>query len=83
MMNITKEQFHSQVEQILDEVREPLILHGGNVELVSADPVSGIVEVRLHGACVGCPMAEITLKGGIEAALIEKIPQIKEVRAVA
>lgn len=83
MMNNTKEQFYSQVEQILDEVREPLILHGGNVELVSADNETGIVEVRLHGACVGCPMAEITLKGGIEATLIEKLPQIKEVRAVA
>jgi len=82
MMNDKKEQFYSQVEQILDEVREPLILHGGNVELVSANPETGLVEVRLHGACVGCPMAEVTLKGGIEATLIEKIPQIKEVRSV-
>ncbi|MBD3281775.1 NifU family protein [Candidatus Uhrbacteria bacterium] len=81
-METKPEQFYSQVEQILDEIREPMILHGGNVELVSADPESGLVEVRLHGACVGCPMAEITLKGGIEATLMEKIPQVKEVRAV-
>lgn len=81
-MEIKPEQFYSQIEQILDEIREPMILHGGNVELVSANPETGLVEVRLHGACVGCPMAEITLKGGIEATLMEKIPQVKEVRAV-
>ena len=82
MMTEQKEQFYSQVERILDEVREPLILHGGNVELVSANPETGIVEVRLHGACVGCPIAQITLKGGIEATLMEQIPAVKEVRAV-
>lgn len=81
MLN-SKEQFISQIEQILDELRQPLMLHGGNVELVDADPKTGIVSVRLHGACVGCPMAELTLKGGIEATLVEKLPQVKEVRAV-
>ncbi len=81
-METKPKQFYSQVEQILDEVREPMILHGGNVELVSANSETGLVEVRLHGACVGCPMAEITLKGGIEATLKEKIPQVNEVRAV-
>lgn len=81
-MKDKKEQFYSQVERILDELREPLVLHGGNVELVSANEKSGIVEVRLHGACVGCPMAEITLKGGIEVELVERLPQVKEVKAV-
>ncbi len=81
-MTNSKEQFLSQIERILEEVREPLILHGGNVELVDADPETGIVSVRLHGACVGCPMAQITLKAGIEAALMEQLPQITEVKAV-
>ncbi len=81
-MNDKKEQFYSQVERILEELRQPLVLHGGNVELVSANEDSGIVEVRLHGACVGCPMAEITLKGGIEAELKERLPKVKEVVAV-
>ncbi len=81
-MTNSKEQFISQVERILEDVREPLILHGGNVELVDADPETGVVSVRLHGACVGCPMAQITLKSGIEATLMEQLPQVKEVKAV-
>lgn len=75
-------QFNSQVELILEDVRQALIMHGGNVELVSADPETGIVKVRLHGACVGCPMAGITLKNGIEAELKEKLPQVNQVIAV-
>ncbi|MFZ6015171.1 MAG: NifU family protein [Patescibacteria group bacterium] len=81
-MSNKKEQFKGQVEQILEDVRQALIMHGGNVELVDADPDSGIVRVRLHGACVGCPMAGITLKQGIEAELIDKLPQVKQVIAV-
>ncbi|MBU2566182.1 NifU family protein [Patescibacteria group bacterium] len=78
--NIAK--FKQDIETALEEVRDALILHGGNVELVDADPVTGLVKVRLHGACVGCPMATMTLKDGIEATLVEKVPNVKEVIGV-
>jgi len=81
-MSNQKEQFSSRVEQILEEVRQALVIHGGNVELVDADPETGIVKVRLHGACVGCPMASITLKEGIEASLKEQLPAVQQVIAV-
>jgi Fe-S cluster biogenesis protein NfuA len=38
-----------------------------------------IVYVSLHGACIGCPAAIYTLKLGIEQAIKEKLPFIKEV----
>jgi Fe-S cluster biogenesis protein NfuA len=38
--------------------------------------------VRLTGACGGCPMASMTLKGGIEAALKEEIPSVERVESV-
>jgi Fe-S cluster biogenesis protein NfuA len=41
-----------------------------------------VVKVRLTGACGGCPMATMTLKGGIERVLKEKVPGVKEVVAV-
>lgn len=57
-------------------------MDGGGIELVKYDADAGAVHVRMQGACVGCPMSQITLKMGIEAALHDALPQVKEVIAV-
>lgn len=67
-----------QVEAVLDEVRPTMLADGGNVELVDVS-ADGVVSVRLVGACSSCPMSTVTLKMGIERALMEKLPAIKEV----
>jgi Fe-S cluster biogenesis protein NfuA len=54
---------------------------GGDVELVDVTE-DGVVKVRLTGACGGCPMAQITLKQGIERRLREAVPELKAVEAV-
>ncbi len=69
-----------QVEGVLDKIRPSLMRDGGNVELVDVN--DGTVQVRLTGACGGCPMATMTLKMGIEQILKREIPEIKEVVAV-
>ena len=69
-----------EVEAVLDEIRPALMADGGNVQLV--DVKEGVVTVRLLGACVGCPMASMTLRHGIERALREKVSDVKEVIAV-
>lgn len=45
---------------------------GGDVELVEVED-SGVVKLRLQGACAGCPGAQMTLKNGIERMLREKV----------
>jgi Fe-S cluster biogenesis protein NfuA len=70
-----------QVEKALDKVRTMLMADGGNVELVDVSE-DGVVKVRLTGACGCCPMSQMTLKAGIEQALKQEIPQIKEVISV-
>jgi len=70
-----------KVEKALQTVRPYLAADGGNVEFVSITD-DGIVEVRLTGACVGCPMSLMTLRAGIERALMRDIPEIKRVEAV-
>jgi len=40
------------------------------------------VKVKLTGACHGCPMAQMTLKAGIEKVIKAQVPEIKEVVAV-
>jgi len=70
-----------QVNQVLEQVRVNLQSHGGDVELVEVSE-DGVVSVRLHGACKGCPMAQQTLKMGIEAILKEELPEVQSVEAV-
>ncbi len=70
------------VEEILDLIRPAVQSDDGDVELVDVSD-DGIVRVRFHGACVGCPSSSITLQVGIERSLMEHIPQIKAVHAVA
>jgi Fe-S cluster biogenesis protein NfuA len=69
-----------EVEKVLDSIRPALQADGGDVELIDVD--GGVVRVRLTGACNGCPMAAMTLKGGIEAALKERIPTVERVESV-
>ena len=66
------------VQSVIDLIRPMLQADGGDVELVSVDEATGVVSVRLQGACRGCPAAAMTLKMGIERHLKEKIPQVKE-----
>ncbi len=77
MAEILKE----KVEKALETVRPYLVADGGDVELVSISE-EGIVEVRLTGACVGCPMSQMTLRAGIERSLMRDVPEIKRVEAV-
>ncbi len=65
----------------LDKVRPFLQRDGGDVELVSVED-DGTVKVRLKGACGGCPMANQTLKNGIEKVLKEEVKEVKEVVSV-
>lgn len=67
-----------KVEEALAKIRPLLQADGGDVELVEVS-ADGVVKVRLSGACCGCPMAQMTLKEGIEKTLKESVPEVKRV----
>lgn len=71
-----------KIEETLEQIRGALRADGGDIELVKFDEKTGAVYVRLQGACVGCPFADLTLKMGVEAALKESLPEITEVIAI-
>ncbi|MBN1300930.1 MAG: NifU family protein [Melioribacteraceae bacterium] len=71
-----------KVSEALETIRPYLKADGGDVELVKVTD-DGIVEVRLIGACVGCPMSQMTLRAGIERALIREVPGIRRVESVS
>ena len=70
-----------RVREVLEMIRPAIQSDGGDLELVEVNS-DGVVSVRLLGACVGCPSANITLQMGIERNLRERIPEVTAVRAV-
>ncbi|SFB12740.1 Fe-S cluster biogenesis protein NfuA, 4Fe-4S-binding domain [Bacillus sp. cl95] len=70
----------AQVQEVLDKLRPFLLRDGGDCELVDIE--DGIVKLRLLGACGSCPSSTITLKAGIERALLEEVPGVVEVEQV-
>ena len=71
-----------RVEKLLAEIRPSLQADGGDVELVEITE-DNVVMVRLTGHCGGCPMAQMTLKNGIERYLRQSLPEIKGVERVS
>jgi Fe-S cluster biogenesis protein NfuA len=72
---------HERVDKVLQSVRPYLQADGGDVSLVQVTN-DGIVEVHLVGSCGSCPMAMMTLRAGIERALMREIPEVKRVESV-
>ena len=68
-----------QIEQALDRIRPSLQMDGGGIEVVEINEPAGILRGRLQGACRGCPMSRMTLKMGVEVAVSEAVPSIKQI----
>jgi Fe-S cluster biogenesis protein NfuA len=71
-----------RVERVLSLIRPAVQADGGDIEFLGITP-AGVVQIRLHGACVGCPSSTITLQMGIERNLKEHVPEVSRVEAVA
>ena len=67
-----------KIEEALNSIRPYLQADGGDVALVSVDD-DGVVKVKLQGACGACPMSQMTLTMGIERALKQHVPEVKQV----
>jgi len=70
-----------RVDAVIQRIRPAIQMDGGDIQLVDVND-KGVVTVQLHGACVGCPGARMTLKMGVERHLREKVPEVTEVVAV-
>jgi Fe-S cluster biogenesis protein NfuA len=70
-----------RVSKVINLIRPAVQSDGGDLELVEVTS-AGVVRIRLHGACVGCPSSTITLQVGIERNLKAHIPEVKSVEAV-
>ncbi|QKG81187.1 MULTISPECIES: NifU family protein [Tenuifilum] len=70
-----------KVEKSIEVIRPFLQNDGGDISLVEVTD-DLVVKVKLLGACGSCPYSIMTLKNGVEQAIIRDVPEIKEVVAV-
>lgn len=70
-----------RIIKILNKIRPYLNAEGGDLEYIGFN--KGIVYVRMLGACMDCAGLDSTLKDGVEALLVENIPEVIEVRNLA
>ena len=66
-----------KIKSVIDKLRPFLISDGGNIEFV--DYKEGKVYIKMLGACAGCDLIDYTLKEGVESAIKEEVPSVKEV----
>ena len=64
-----------KIIEIIDKLRPFLINDGGNIEYIKYE--DNYVYIRMTGACANCQMLDITLKDGIESAIINEVPEVK------
>lgn len=75
-------QLRDRVAKVINLIRPAVQSDGGDVELVEVT-AGGVVKIRLHGACVGCPSSTVTLQLGIERNLKAHVPEVRSVEAVS
>ena len=67
-----------RVQQLLDQQINPaLAAHGGFASLVEVQGSTAVV--TMGGGCQGCAVSAVTLREGIQKAILEHVPEITEV----
>ncbi|OIP02624.1 MAG: hypothetical protein AUJ98_00790 [Bacteroidetes bacterium CG2_30_33_31] len=70
-----------KINNVIDQIRPYLEADGGDITFVNLTE-DNVVNVELHGACASCSMSIMTLKQGVEQAMIKALPEIKSVEAI-
>jgi len=81
LRQLIKIEMKNEVQKALNNIRPYLQADNGDVELVDVSD-DGIVKVRLLGACEICPLSIMTLRAGIERAIMREVPSVKRIEAV-
>ncbi|MEO8232594.1 MAG: NifU family protein [Ignavibacteriota bacterium] len=71
-----------EIQKALNNIRPYLQADNGDVELVEVTD-DGIVKVRLLGSCKDCPLSVMTLRAGIERAIMREVPSVRRIEAVS
>lgn len=81
MAEDNREELVEKVNNVIKQIRPYLVADGGDIEFVRLTD-NNEVQVELKGACASCSMSVMTLKMGVEQAMVKAIPEIKSVDAI-
>ncbi len=81
MSENNKEELSKKVTNIIDQIRPYLQQDGGDIKFIEITD-DNVVNVELLGACGSCPYSTMTLKNGVETAVLKALPEIKSVEAI-
>lgn len=70
-----------RIRKVIELIRPTVQADGGDIEFVGLTP-DNLVQIRMHGACVGCPSSTVTLQSGIERNLKAHIPEVRGIQAI-
>lgn len=72
----------AKLVETIEAIRPAVQADGGDLIFVGVDEKTGVVEIELVGACVGCPSSTYTLKAGIERILKDRVEGVTAVNAL-
>jgi Fe-S cluster biogenesis protein NfuA len=76
-----EQSIEQRIESTLDTVRPFLRIDGGDVSIVRFRS-DGVLELRWEGTCRICPVSPLTLRAGVERAVLKNVPEVRRVEAV-
>lgn len=82
MKQKNKEDIVKDIQEVIESIRFYINQDGGDLEYVDFDLDTGIVSIKILGACVGCALVDLTYKDGVETILKAEIPEVKEVEII-
>ncbi len=70
----------SDLEELVELMRPAVQMDGGDISVTDVDYENGIISVQLQGACGSCAVSSVTLQGGVERLLKQRLDWVKEVK---
>ena len=81
MITTEQTELYKRIESALDTMRPFMKADGGDVELLEVDDAM-VAKVKLLGSCSNCGMSHMTMKAGVEEAVLKAVPELKGIVAV-
>lgn len=73
----------AEIKGLLDSrIRPAVAQDGGDILFDHFDEETGVLRLRMRGACAGCPSSSATLKAGVEQMMRHYVPEVTSVEQV-
>jgi Fe-S cluster biogenesis protein NfuA len=73
-----RKELMDRIQHTINKIRPYIQADGGDVQLM--DYKDGVVTVSMVGACAGCMVASQDVSQGIQAIIIDEIPEVHKVQ---